>query len=408
MKNLKGILTYKRWLCVMLLVPVMMAAALPAMASSSTYGTVKNPNGGNYVNLREWGSYDAPVLKCLPVGSTVEIVRYDGAWILVRADGTAGFIAKGFLATGTTGGGSASGKATISVGPLNMREAPSQRARVVMQLSSGAEVTVLSRGGTWSQIRVNDACGYVVTSALSFGGSAPAPTPTNPPKAPVVNTKNANATIKTANGGNLNLRADASESAAVIASFGNGSRIRVLTHGSTWCRVQAGDQYGYMVTKYLKFDGFASGGSGSGSAGSNSGKYYTAVVNNPGASQVLNLRAKPDVNSKSLAQFKNGTQVKVYGIGTEWLRVTVGGIDGYMLAKYVKITSSAATPHKTVVNGGSFVNLRSGPGYGYDVLKKVSDGAAATIVIPQTGWSKVIVKDGNGYMTGYMMSSFLK
>lgn len=399
MKNSNGILTHKRWICVALLMSLLLAAAVPAFAD--TYGTVRTSSGNN-ANLREWASYDAGIITSLPNGSMVEIVREDGDWYAVWTNGMAGYIHKSLVYVGrdVTPGNPGNNNqtpdcntASVVAGPLNLRETPSLNGRVITQLTSGATVTVLSYGSTWTQVRVGNVCGYLMTSYLNFGSNS------NVSK-PSTTTANANATIRTSNGGNLNLRADASYSAYVLGSYANGTRVRVLTHGSSWCKVQVGNQVGYMVSKFLAFDGM-SGNTGS----SSSGKTYEAVVS---SNQALNLRSQPSTSSKSLGHFYNGTAVTVLGVGTEWLRVRVNGVEGYMMAKYVKIISSKATAHKTVSNNGSYVNLRSGAGYGYSVLKRVSDGAAATVVIPYSVWSKVIVKDGSGYLTGYMLNSFLK
>ena len=391
MTHTKGILAHKRWISV-LLIGLLLASALPALAAA-TEGTIRNPNGGTYVNLRLWAGYDAPVVCCLNVGTKVQILSAQGDWYSVSVNGTTGFIHSAFISFGA---GIPSGKAaTITVGPVNVHETPSTRGRVITQLTSGAGVTVLSYGDTWSQIQSGSLYGYVMSDYLQFG-AVPVPPPANNP-APKVNTPGANATIRTNNGGNLNLREWANTSSKVIASYANGSRVRIFTHGATWCKVQAGEQVGYMLTKYLAFDG------GKPTPGGN------AVVNNPNSASRLNLRAEPSTGSKSLAQFHNGTLVKVLGVGTEWHRVNADGLNGYMMSKYVKLLDKKLTPHKTVTGGtNGFVNLREGAGYGYEVLRKVNNGSAATVVIPYSVWSKVIVKDGNGYLTGYMMNSFLK
>lgn len=388
MMHTKGTLTHKRWFCALIVAVMLCAAALPAAAAS--YGTVRNPNGGSYVNLREWGSYSAPILTRISVGATVEIVRTDGDWRLVRMGDAVGYMHSAFV---SLGGSSSGATATVTVGPLNLRETASTSARVLTQLASGAQVTVLWRGDTWSQVSVNGLTGYLLNSYLSFGGGSSSGTVTTP---------DANATIRTKNGGRLNLRAWASNDSQVLGSYASGTRVRVLTHGASWCKVQVGGTVGYMSSAYLVFDGGTSGGS-------SSEKTYSAVVNNPKATQVLNLREAPSTSSRSLGQYYNGTAVTVLGMGTQWLRVRVGGVEGYMMTRYVKVNSASATPHKTVTNASSsYVNLREGPGYDYDIIRRVTRGEAASVVVPYPTWSKVIVRSGSGYQTGYMMNSFLK
>lgn len=397
MKNSKGFHAYKRIFAGLLLLTMLIGVAMPALSES--YGTVRNPNGGNCVNVRKWASFDAPVIASIPVGAQVQIARVEGAWYCVWTGNTAGYIHSGFVSTGNNGWGQNEQTATISVGPVNLRETPSTRANVLAQLESGATVTVLSPGDTWTQVRVGGVYGYVFTNALRFGKGNPAPAP----QPPVVSTQNANATIRTNNGGNLNLRQDANTDAPVIASFANKTRVRVLTHGATWCKVQVGNLVGYMTTRFLAFDGQKSGSANV----TGTGKSILGYVKNPNPGSSLNLRKEPSAESKSLGKYKNGTQISILGVGTDWLRVSVDGKIGYMMTKYVSLSTNAS-PDKTVVNKGGYVNLRAGAGYDQAVLKQVPHGAAATVVIPYATWSRVIVKDGNGYLAGYMLNSFLK
>jgi mannosyl-glycoprotein endo-beta-N-acetylglucosaminidase len=186
--------------------------------------------------------------------------------------------------------------------------------------------------------------------------------------------------------------------ADVLASIPNGTRVRILTHGGSWCKVQIGNLIGYMATQYLVFDG--------GNPHFDSKPNYGSKNASVGSSGA-NLRRAPSVNSGVITQLRFGTSVQVLGVGTEWVRVNANGVNGYIKADLLKLPAGAS-PHKTVVNNGSYVNLRSGAGYDYSVLRRVPHGSAATVVIPYEIWSKVIVKDGPGYLGGYMMNSFLK
>lgn len=376
-----------RWISVILLAFFLLAGAAPALAN--TQGIIRNPNGGTYVNVRSWPSYDADILTSLGVGSTVEITGTNGSWYTVWVNGVVGYINSNFVAIGSTGGTDAS--ATVRSGPLNVREAPSMRARVITQFPTGLRITVLDRQGTWTQVQAAQVIGYVMSSYLVFDNDSSS-------TAPPVTTENANATIKTLNGGSLNLRSWASSSAPIVNAYANGSRIRVITQEGAWYRVQAGYDYGYMSSIYVVIDG--SGGS--------TGTSYDGLVSNPGAHQKLNLRRLPSTDSASLGQYANGTPVAILGAGTEWLRVTVGGVEGYMMSQYVRITNTAITPHKTITGGSGFVNLRSGPGYGYSVLSQLSNGTAASVVTPYPEWSEILVRQGTGYQRGYILNSFLK
>jgi len=379
---------------------LLLVALAPAMAGDGTNATIVNPTG-NGVNLRRWASIDAPLICTMAVGTRVQIVRPEGDWLCINVGNVSGYVVARFVAADKAAPPPSEKYATVSVGPLSVYDAPQTTSRILTTLQSGARIAVLQPGDTWTQIRVGDVVGYVFTSYLIFDGQAPMPAPPPPapvPNPPVVTTQNPNATIRTRNGGNLNLRMDASTSAAVLASFRNGTRVRVITHGSTWCKVQVGDRVGYMVTTHLAFDGMT----------------IPPITNTPKGTEGvvrstlgLNLRKSPSTSSASLGQYGSGTRVTVLGVGTEWLRVRVDGKVGYMMAKYVQLPG-ALTPHKTVINPGTFVNLRQGAGFDQKVLRQIPHGAAATVVIPYPDWSRVIVRDGTGFISGFMVNQFLR
>jgi len=53
----------------------------------------------------------------------------------------------------------------------------------------------------------------------------------------------------------LNLREYASQSARSIGQYRNGTKVKVVKRDSTWCEVYVGTRHGYMMTRYLSFDG---------------------------------------------------------------------------------------------------------------------------------------------------------
>ena len=454
----RGTLSHKRWVCVCL-AAVLLLTALPAALAANQTGTIQNSKG-ELVNLRAWAGMDAPVLCTLRVGTKVEITGKSGSWFNVWAGGTLGYVHESMVdvggsqsgghsggrsgghggqsdgksgghssgnaggqSGGKTGGqssGQSAQKTATVICDTYLRESASKNACWLAKLSKGTKVTIVKEGGTWTQVKYGSCTGYVLTSALDIAKPAPAPNPTpkpvpkpepakpskpawqppakpQKPTAPIV-TKNANATVRTFNGGNLNLRTWTSLNADVLASIPNGTRICILTHGATWCKVQVGSLTGYMSTKYLVFDG---GNPHFDSKPNTSGKNASVQANS------ASVRKSPGSNSGILTKLHFGAPVQLLGIGTEWARVNANGKQGYVKTDSLTLPAGVS-PHKTVVNNGSYVNLRSGAGYEYSVLKRVSHGAAATVVIPYEIWSKVIVKDGQGYLGGYMMNNFLR
>ena len=64
----------------------------------------------------------------------------------------------------------------------------------------------------------------------------------------------------------------------------------------------------------------------------------SAVVNNPGGQELLDLYAKPSAGSKSLGAYRNGTTVQVVDTQGEWAHVQLYGAEGYMSLDALMLT----------------------------------------------------------------------
>ena len=69
-----------------------------------------------------------------------------------------------------------------------------------------------------------------------------------------------------------------------------------------------------------------------------------AYVNNPKATQVLNLRETPSQSARSIGQYRNGTMVKVVSRGSTWCEVYVGTKHGYMMTRYLSFNGHYLPP----------------------------------------------------------------
>lgn len=60
-----------------------------------------------------------------------------------------------------------------------------------------------------------------------------------------------------------------------------------------------------------------------------------AVVNNPDPADRLHLREKPDRSAKSFGKYYNGTPVRLLDEKGEWVKVSIGSLEGWMMKKYL-------------------------------------------------------------------------
>lgn len=371
--------------CILMMLAVATAGA-EALQCGVTYRS-------KTVNLRQQPTQYSTRLGSYAEGSWMVISGESGNWYYVTApDGKSGYMSKNYVAVEepqyATVGVVSNPKSTSF---LNLRQSPSYSAKVKGIYYNGVPCTLLSQSGGWYSVRVDGVEGYFRQEYI---------TQQYWPYSDEV------ATIVTLNTG-LNLRTGPGMGYPSQAQYRGGAYVMVLQKGTGWWKVSVQGQVGYMSTDFLKDGIVAPSGNvstGSGTTGT-SGGY--AVVTNPRATQVLNLRESASTSSRVLGQFGNGTKVTVLRQGTQWCKVRTGAdVVGYMLTRYLTLHDLPGVPVMTVDHPQrTFVNLRSAPDMTKGaVLRRVPHGAEVTVVAPGDGWLKVEY-DG---VTGYIVSYFLK
>ena len=208
--------------------------------------TVKYANGG-YVNLRSGPAIESSVVMRVTSGSTVYLQSNYNGWYYVYtySNGTPvyGYMYQDFITTGAS-------YATVTTkngGKVNVRSGPSSSYASIGKLASGTQVTVLLKGNGWYMISANGLEGFMSTQYLSgTGATIGTNTGTSSQTAYVNNPRSTQV---------LNLREYASQSARSIGQYRNGTKVKVVKRDATWCEVYVGTRHGYMMTRYLSFDG---------------------------------------------------------------------------------------------------------------------------------------------------------
>lgn len=210
--------------------------------------TVRYANGG-YVNLRSGPSMTANVIMRVTSGTTVTVESSYGEWAYIRlsAGGSSvyGYMLQSFLDSATP----EAVVMTRNGGKVNVRTGPSSRYGTAGSLPSGTHVTVLLKGNGWYKITGGGLMGYMSTSYLSGSGSTVGNNTgsggtTTSQIAWVNNPRDTQV---------LNLRETASQAARSIGQYRNGTQVKVVRYGASWCEVYVGTRHGYMMTKYLSF-----------------------------------------------------------------------------------------------------------------------------------------------------------
>ena len=121
----------------------------------------------------------------------------------------------------------------------------------------------------------------------------------------------------------LNLRAQPSTAAKVIAQYRNGVRFEVIAQGVSWTKVygSATGNIGYFMTKYLSLRGLPA--------------TPTKTIQN--GNTYVNLRSAPSKQTGVVYQrLYSGTSVIVLTPGDEWTQVRCGNTTGYVMTCFLK------------------------------------------------------------------------
>lgn len=292
-------------------------------AGISSTAVVSNPVATQWLNLRVAPSYTAEVLEIFYNGTQCTILdRLDGwYYVSVYKNGQPllGYFRSEYLRLNAAAGGENYTVNTANHGRLNLRSGPSYSAGVLLQIPYGETVSVVLKGNSFWQVMYNGTAGYVDKSFLKQGGYFNTGSNVTVPSYPT-----GNAVVKTGNTGKLNLRSQAYANAKILGQYVNGTSVTILQKGTAWCYVQVGadGQKGYMMTKYLSFNGSAEA-------------YKT--VHNPNGGTYVNLRSTPDKQSGNVnVRVPVGQQVNVLSWGDEWSQVSYNNITGYMMTWFLK------------------------------------------------------------------------
>ena len=316
------------------------------------------PSGG--LNLRAGANTSSGVIMVLPQGTMLTVTGevHDNGMLPVLLGSVAGYVSSDYvyvtdeaLATATPAPSAAptpeptaaptqnttagEREATVTAyGGLKLRRLPDTSAATLTTMPYGSTVTVTGEivNGFYA-VSYEELSGYAGAQYLSFdaGGMQPTAEPTKVPEAshPVTGRIG---TVTASSG--LNLRADSSQYANVLATLGYGVQVTVTGERvSGFYPVRVGTLSGYVSADYISFDSeSAATAAPTATPAPSTGGYRVVVESDNG----LNLRAQPSASSDVLYVLPYGMVLSVLGEGENgFLYVQWGGYTGYVSGDYV-------------------------------------------------------------------------
>ncbi len=391
------------WLALLTVMALLLAA--PAMADSYKFGTVQ---GGN-VNMRAGASTSSRKIASYDSGVWMRIVGQSGNWYQVKApDGRTGYIRSDLVYV------SAAARGTIGVvnasSGLTLRKSASNNAASLGVYPSGTPCILLSENGSWYHVTVDGKAGYfnsayVQKKYMTYASDL--------------------ATVTVGGNGSVKLRQGPGTSYSSIKTLRNGTIVMVIQTGDNWWKVSAAGTVGFISTDYLKDGVYVSPSSDSsdGNSGASSAGTTTAAVYLSNRSSRLHLRVSASSKSPSLGTYPHGTQVTVLARASNWCRVRIGSLEGYMATDYLRFgytgdansggsgSSSGSNSNEPAIgyaqvrmsSASSKLHLRERASTSSRSLGTYLHGTMVEVISKGSSWTRVRI----GNQVGYMATRYL-
>lgn len=136
-----------------------------------------------------------------------------------------------------------------------------------------------------------------------------------------------------------------------------------------------------------------------------------AMVANPDAADRLHLRLRPEVGAYSLGRYANGTPLQVLSTTRQWVRVSIGGTEGWMKRSYVaegyamQGVSSALVVTTVEENAADRLVYRTAGG-GESMAELTPETPVAVLGMVGEEWCHVLLLASDAY--GYVRVDALK
>jgi uncharacterized protein YgiM (DUF1202 family) len=130
----------------------------------------------------------------------------------------------------------------------------------------------------------------------------------------------------------------------------------------------------------------------------------TMLINSPGDG-FLNLRTGPGSNFDVIRKMYHGSRVETLETSGNWVRVRhESGAVGWTFAKYLARPSAGS--YHVYSPGDGYLNLRTGPGTKFDIIRRMYNGEDVRILEVSGAWARVKHYDSGA--TGWCSTKFLQ
>lgn len=265
-----------------------------------------------------------------------------------------------------------------TVSSLHMRSGPGLAYPIIKSIQKEERMSVLERQGDWIKVSSGQASGWVAswyTKPIQSQKSKPQ--------------------LAISKVDRLNVRSQATIESAVLTQLSAGDQATVISKQGKWVEISFNQVQGFVTNEYITI------------SNEEATPPSTNVTSSPSflvAVDILNVRSKPDLNSKKVQQIKKGEQYKVINKENNWLNIELtNGESGWVYSFYGTLTtqptpsSSVGSNQKsnkavTIVYNGT--NLRVKPSTSSEVVYRANAGETFEAIKQSGDWFEIKLSSG--------------
>ena len=198
----------------------------------------------------------------------------------------------------------------------------------------------------------------------------------------------------------LNVRDGQSIHSHKIGQFQKNAKVKILSVGTKWDKVQYGNKTGYVYNEYIRTIG----------ARDASLNAKGHIIN---ISSSLRVRNSASTNSSTKGYLRNGQTIDIVAKSGNWYKIKYNGNYGYVYGDYVSVSNTSnskpSVSHKKavekiqkghIVNISSSLRVRSSASTNSNTKGYLRNGQSIDIVAKSGNWYKIKYNGSYGYVYG--------
>ncbi|KOP72471.1 N-acetylmuramoyl-L-alanine amidase [Lysinibacillus sp. FJAT-14745] len=285
---------------------------------------------------------------------------------------------------------------------LHLREGPGLSYPIITILDEGDSLTSISREGDWIQVKAGDYEGWVASWLTAS-----------------INTTQTIDKTLISQVDRLNIRTEPDVSSAVLGQLSIGNQAKLIEKNGEWAKIDWNGLVGWVSTDYVTINDLPEKkAKAEDETDEPKVEVSTKKVNKDTTFTVLvdalNVRQKPDLNTKKIGTVSKGQAFKVLSQEHNWVQIQYNDKKaGWVYSFYgtfsnienttSKSSSSSELESVTIIYNGT--NLRTDATTTADVVARVDAGETYPIVGAKNDFYEIQVDDKTAFVANWVVTT---